>query len=273
MTFNELYREIELPEEVIEQLRQVAAKVSIDAVEPQLQAMMTPPTAAEGYRTLTQQLGQDPGCFKMLYCQLECARRDADRYADKGISQEVFRETMKCFTRFLHECDKMRGHMEFDRGWWTYRQISMILFRVGALEYEWTTRDGQNMVSLHIPSDADLTPPSVDRSLAQANDFIQRYWPEYANAPIMCDSWLLSPVLRKLLPPESNILRFQSRFTLLDVDTQDRGFIEWLFQSPQDADILTLPVQTHLQRNAKALLLDGGSVGSARGILKQESRK
>ena len=36
---------------------------------------------------------------------------------------------MKCFTRFAKECKKKNGAYFFDRGWWTYRQISMKLLK------------------------------------------------------------------------------------------------------------------------------------------------
>lgn len=72
----------------------------------------------------------------MLYCQLESARRVYEKYQVMGIGEKIFFDTMKCFPRFMDEYQAQNGSRYFDRSWWTYRQTSMRLFRIGALEYE-----------------------------------------------------------------------------------------------------------------------------------------
>ena len=65
----------------------------------------------------------------------------------------------------MEECKKKNGRMFFDRGWWTYRQLSLDLFRVGALEYQISEQRTSGTIGIHIPSDADLSGESVDDSL------------------------------------------------------------------------------------------------------------
>lgn len=154
----------------------------------------------------------------------------------------------------------------FDRGWWTYRQISMSLFRIGALEYEFSEEEGEKAIALHIPSDADLSAEAVDRSMQEADTFFRTCYPDYAYDRYTCESWLLSPVLRQLLPEQSHIVSFQKRFTIKSVDREENEYIEWLFQVPVDTAYEQLPVRTSLQRKVRKLLLDGGTVGSAYGI-------
>ena len=43
---------------------------------------------------------------------------------------------MSCFTRFVNEYKESFNKYGFDRGFWTYRQLAMLLFKVGILEYE-----------------------------------------------------------------------------------------------------------------------------------------
>ena len=209
--------------------------------------------------------------YDMLYCHLESARRVYEKYRSKGISKRIFINTMKCFPRFMGECQVRNGSRYFERDFWTYRQTSMRLFRIGALEYEMVKEpaDGTLSIHLHIPSDADLSESSVDTSLREAEEFFRRYYPVYGGAEYVCGSWLLSPALGKLLPEGSHILAFQRRFVIDRVNEEERSCMRWLFQSPEDAPVSDLPERTRLQRAAKAYLLDGGKIGSGRGRLRK----
>lgn len=267
MTLQELYGKIGLQQEIAEKLNGLQPGFSFP--EELIERMMDMDAAEGAYRELDALLTEDRDHLKMLLCQMECARRTYGQYQAKGISDEIFVETMKCFTRFMDECGRMHGRLFFDRGWWTYRQISMSLFRIGALEYEFRVQEGEQVLSLHIPSDADLSPESVDRSLAQAEDFFRIYYPAYAYSRYICDSWLLSPKLKELLPEGSRILAFQERFRLLSADPEAPGFIQWIFQTPSDTEVRILPERTSLQRRTKALLLSGGSIGAAYGEIRR----
>lgn len=43
--------------------------------------------------------------------------------------------------------------------------------------------------------------------------------------------------------------------------------MEWLFQAPENVDYRNLPEKTSLQKKAKRLLLDGGHIGAAYGVI------
>ena len=168
MQLQELYAIIELPAEAVRRLEAVAPAIALSDFEEELAGMMDIATADAAYRRLSARLTGDADHWAMLLCQLECARRDADRYRALGAGMDVFAATMKCYTRFLRECAVRNGRMFFDRGWWTYRQLSMRIFRLGALEYELREEGGAPCAGIHIPSDADLSPAAVDDSLAPA---------------------------------------------------------------------------------------------------------
>lgn len=264
----ELYHLIELQPEIVSKLDSAAKELDLKALEPCLGLMTERKTAYEAYERLKTLLGEDPDHIKMLACQLECACRIYHRYGQLQIEDAVYRDTMRCFTRFLDECLRKCGRMFFDRGWWTYRQISMSIFRIGELEYERKQREGECVIGIHIPSDANLSKEAVDASLRQAERFFQAYDISWTDKKYTCNSWLLSPMLKKLLPENSNILSFQKRFDLVQEDKEDREYIEWLFQVPSDTKYKDLPVKTSLQKKARNLLLHGENIGSAYGIIK-----
>lgn len=268
MDLLELYRLIDLQPEIVQKLKVIGARVDLDYLNLYLERLMDMETAPQAYQYLNSYFEGDRDHLKMLYCQLECARRSAVKYREKCISETVFVDTMKCFSRFIGECEKKNGRLFFDRGWWTYRQISMNIFRIGSLEYQLWKRDNERVIDIHIPSDADLSGGAVERSLEQAERFFQTYYGDYKYTGYACDSWLLSPALRPFLSPQSNILAFQERFHILHVNREDKEYMEWLFQVPADTDYEDLPEGTHLQREVKKLLLGGGAVGSACGIIR-----
>lgn len=264
----ELYYLIDLPTEIIQNLKLVSEEIDLQSIDCYLNQLMDIKTAAAAYQYFINLWKEDGDNIKMLYCQLECARRAFDKYEEKHISPQIYKDTMKCFTRFLEECKKKNGRMFFDRGWWTYRQVSMNLFRLGELEYEYGEYKGEKVINIHIPSDADLSTEAVDCSLKQAALFFHSYHDNYEYIPYTCYSWLMSPTLKSLLSEKSNILAFQNRFDIMEENKEDKEYIEWLFQVPVDTEYLKLPEKTSLQKKVKKLLLNGGTVGVAYGIMR-----
>lgn len=266
MNWNTLCEGIGLQREMQAKTADVLEKLPMEALRDIFSDFMVPEKAADAYIALKDRLGEDPDSVKMLTCQLLCALQTYVRYCQAEISNRIFFDTMGCFSRFIGECQRKTGAVAFDRGWWTYRQLSMVLFRIGALEYEFRAN---GTVAVHIPSDADLAEDAVDNSLAGAKQFIAQHMPTYQNAEFTCRSWLLAPVLAELLDGSSRIVQFQRRFSIQQVNEADTSFFEWLFQLSPDTAIADLPENTTLQRKAKARLRSGGQIGAAFGVLCQ----
>lgn len=142
----------------------------------------------------------------------------------------------------------------------------MVEFRIGILEYELVEENGRREISLHIPSDADMSPAAIDASFASARAFLTQQYPDRQHAPWVCDSWMMSPALPQLLPEGSNILAFQQRFSVESVNEDSLGVLDWVFPPHKEVSD-TLPENTSLQRRMKAWLLDGKKVGWARTVL------
>ena len=188
------------------------------------------------------------------------------------LPEEIWLSTMKCYARFIGEHRRSYGRDGFDRGEWTVRQAEARLFRIGELEYELCDENGPE-IGLHIPSDAVLEAERLNASLRDARAFLAEYFPAYAKAPAVCESWLLSPVLKEVLPADSRILRFQEAFDLLETDPEDDAALEWVFYVAQGQraglDLRMLPEKTSLQRGLKRMLLEGRKPGSAKGRLRE----
>ena len=267
MELKELCKGIQLPEKACGRVFEEYERVNLAEMDRQLNSLMERKTAEKAYHHLVNCLGKDSDNMKMLMCQLVCACRDYDRYKELGISDEVYFDTMRCFTRFLGERRMRTGEILFDRGWWTYRQVSMVLFRIGELEYELTNFEGKDAVSIHIPSDAAFVPENVEVSLRLAADFIQRVYPEYAQAEYFCESWLLSPRLAELVKETSNIRKFQKLFIIKEDMPEDTEYMEWMFGKEPGTSLEELPENTSLQIKTKELMKNGGNIGAGVGIL------
>lgn len=227
---------------------------------------------SEALEELQTQLGEDSDSIKILACMLQASADVYEIYRQKGISDEIYFDTMKCYTRFIDETCRMTGRLYFDRFWWTTRQAGGHLFRIGELEYEMKHLADRVVIGMHIPSDADLSPAAVDRSLQGAKAFFADYYPHLKNAEYRCHSWLMDSTLKGMLNESANIVRFQERFEIFDKGEVSTDFLEWLFHTRKsDAeapDFSILPENTSLQRNIKKHLVSGGVIRDAYGKLK-----
>ncbi len=242
MENNQLYNLLNLPAEVIHNLDKYGSSgkntFNID-IEDLIQNTSL---VKELDKLIAGSTGQDEDGTKILWEELNIARQSFDEYQKRGIPDRIFIDTMKFCTRFLNEYYKTYSCYRFVWGWWFPRQLALLEFRIGALEYEYC--NGQ-YISLHIPSDADLTPQSVLKSISQFKDFCRQYYPGWEGIQIQCESWMLSPALKY----------------------ESMAILDWVFPGynkiPEE-----LPENTSLQTNMKKYLLGGNKPGWTKGVLK-----
>ena len=255
-----LARKLNIPEEVVLKLKPVPEAA------PCLEGLCSKQYDEYAHK-LNGALTEDQDGFKILSAMLEAALLAKTQYDKRGISEEIFYATMNCFPRFIGEHKESFGRYGFDRWWWTGRQTSLQLFRIGSLEYELIEEEGEKKISVHIPSNANLNDGAVGESLENARAFLKQFFPEYALARFCCHSWLLSPALATLLPKDSNINRFRERFTLLGYDEDADDYKLWVFKN-KALTLEEFPENTSLQRKMKRYLMQGGKVGCAWGEIK-----
>lgn len=267
MTLTDLCNKINLQPKIKTCVLAFADSFVFGTVDKQLEDFLTYEKMKTAQLELQAILGDDEDKIKILACMLKASAEAYDIYKAKGISDEIYFATMKCYTRFINETYKMTGKLHFDRYWWTARQAGCHLFRIGELEYEIKHLDDKIVLGIHIPSDADFSPSAVDKSLASAKSFFAEHYSELADAEFRCHSWLLDCQLKNMLSDSSNIISFQKRFEIFNEGEADTQFIEWLF-STKSTNFAALPENTSLQRNMKKHLLSGGLIRNAYGRLK-----
>ena len=212
-------------------------------------------------------LGEDKNNVKILACKLNAACHLYETYKEKGISDEIFFDTMKCFTRFSGECLEKTGVLAFDREWWTGRQVGLHLFRIGLLEFDMKYGDDP-YIGVHIPSDAVLEYNALKESFENARAFFTKYFPDYADKEIRCSTWLFAPEVRERLSETSRIRMFGDFFKLTPTETKSNSFTIWLFGVEDNGNYENLKEETSLQRSMKKFLLDGGKLTVTNGVLK-----
>lgn len=259
--------EIQLQPEIKSRVLKFANGFDFSSVNKQLKGFRNYEKMSEALTELQAILGEDTDNIKILSCMFKASADVYDIYQAKGISNEVYFATMKCYPRFISETYQMTGKLYFDRYWWTTRQAGCHLFRIGELEYEMKHNEDKIVIDIHIPSDVDFSPPAIDESLANARQFFSEHYPELSKAEYRCHSWLLDTQLRGMLKDSSNILSFQNRFEIFDEGEISTDFIEWLYNT-RTTDYYTLPENTSLQRNVKMHILSDGIVRNAYGRLK-----
>ena len=265
MNIETLCQKINLQEEVKERVFNFAKNFDFTLVSNLLDTFKDYDKMSDSLIKLKGILGDDPDGIKILTCMLKASSDAYAIYQSKGISDDIYIATMKCYSRFINETYIMSGKLCFDRYWWTTRQAGCHLFRIGELEYEIKP---DKKIDIHIPSDALFTPEKVDKSLEMAKKFFNKYYPELINLEFYCHSWLLDQQLEIMLDKDSNIISFQKRFDILDDGEPDQSVIQWVFHTVS-TDYQSLPENTTLQRNMKKHLISGGVIRSTSGKLKQ----
>lgn len=217
-----------------------------------------------------------------LHFYLKLAADVYDRYMNEGISEEVFDQTFFDITIWCRSCFRKRGVYGLEELAWLAQSVKMQLFRLGRLQFEPVVLKeslegngvriaaGVSGLNIHIPEGEPLHYEKCIDSLRKAELFFdgrKEGKPHF----YMCDSWLLSPALKELLPEESNILKFQSLFHIVKVhdafpQAEQRIFGEIL------EDKSCYPENTLLQKKAKEYILAGKNPGIGIGVIENVNK-
>ena len=203
------------------------------------------------------------------------------RYVAHGFSRELLIDALSDFPEKVKECKSVYGVCGvFSR--WFFLFFDMKVFSLGRLHFEIaaleadrcsmggvTLRQGDTVLSCHIPAKGPLTPESCRKSLQLAGEFFRDLFPGRL-LPVVCHSWLLyPPYLEKVFPASSNLCRFAEMFQTLFVDHVGDYFPDcWrVFGKMHQKDTADFPADTRLRRNFLAYMQSGGDFGSGYGIL------
>lgn len=265
----ELYNILDIPLEVKNMLISYEQSRNIQIPNAVYQKIINRNQWDEGIKELQDLLDNDPDGIKMLWELLNIITNYSYiEYNKRGIPQNVFIDTMKICSRFLNDHFNTYQKYQFVWAWWLPREISLNEFRIGALEYEFVDKKDRE-IAIHIPSDADLCPESVKKSIKAFQGFMQMYFPDWSNVMLTCDTWMLMPELKEMLDKSSNVIAFQNMFIIDAVDYEATWYMGWIYPGIECIDN-NLPENTTLQQKLKKHLLAGNKFGIAKGHLNPE---
>ena len=190
-------------------------------------------------------------------------------FEKKGLSRNVWIDTMADFRFKLQECRKLYGEWGTFVNWFeAFYYASRIAF--GRLQFELDRvgdecsasalglKPNQRVIGVHIPSNerVPLSKEECDRAYEAAARYFMPYLEE--NEPVFkCESWLLYEGMKDILPARSNILRFASEYVIVDRKSSLEDLWRVFYVREYDGNPATLPEATALQRGFKRLLKEG----------------
>lgn len=268
MNLKILCKKIKLQKEMVDKIEEFLSSFDVTEITNDIDAFLNEETAYTAYENLNKRFKDENDNTAILACYLLACLKVYDDYKLNGIKEEIFIDTMACFSRFIEECKEKIGTYDFDRAWWTHKQVSQVIYRIGELEYEFISKE--KYISIHIPSDALLTKEKLEESFQLLFEFIKKHKKEYIGKQVKCDTWLLSPKLKEILPENSKILNFQNCFDIIKVDENNDCCFVWVFKQNYHNNFESLPENTSLQRKIKNIMTNNGHLGSATGTLKEK---
>jgi hypothetical protein len=198
------------------------------------------------------------GRYFFVYVYL-AALADVRRFhGRRRIPDEISWATLRDLGRNLKRDRLLLGDGGLRTSGWLTLHFRGALYQLGRLQFNRMTvraahvsdalREGDDAIGVHIPESGPLTPAACEDALAQAASFFPRHFPETPARLAICTSWLLDPQLAEYLPADSNIIRFQRRFTVVgEGHDGDADVLRFVFYriAPQIDD---LPQGTTLER-------------------------
>lgn len=94
------------------------------------------------------------------------------------------------------------------------------------------------ILSVHIPKGADVSDEALAKSMAEAQSFFRKHYPEVEICAFYCRSWLMDPALADILPEGAKIISFQNFFTRYPVKSTGKEIFVFILKeqpsSPED---------------------------------------
>ena len=227
----------------------------------------------------TQQHSQ--AWFAAAFLSAEAAEKHFEKL---GFPKETLFETMTDIGIWLRNCKRNYGYYGiYQARDWQASLYHGAVTRHGRLEcntdytyrYDDLTDEsgrviltrGDKVINLHIPEDGKMDIKLCSISLRRISSFFAEYLPNYNWKGFFCESWLLDPQLKAMVPENSNIRKFQSfgyQFPLHESDAA-------IFRIFGTTDPQKVENPSYLLRKAAEFLKSGGKFASAGFFVPREN--
>ncbi|MDW7658089.1 MAG: acyltransferase domain-containing protein [Bacillota bacterium] len=138
--------------------------------------------------------------------------------------------------------------------------------RLPKSEWHCVLTKGDPVLSVHIPAQMSLTKDICETSYRRAREIFAAHYPEFAYKAFYCESWMIDPQLAALLGQETNITRFQNKYSPYPTKAQGKAVLDFVFQKPRDTRSEDLPEDTSLRRAIKKHYLEGKYIYELGGV-------
>jgi hypothetical protein len=173
------------------------------------------------------------------------------RHLGRGLPEALFWATMDDVGVLVARHHREHGRWGVADRWWLDLHLRGDLLKLGALQFE---RKPGGALGVHVQEGARLDPAACDEAFALARD---RFAGEGFDR-FTCSSWLLDDQLAAHLPADSNIVRFQRRFSSTGKERPgDADVLKFVF-GRVDGSWDRLPRTTTLERALQDHVAAGG---------------
>jgi hypothetical protein len=221
-------------------------------------------TRVPGFPVLPTSLGAIADYF-YVYVFAAALPQTIDLHQQHGTPEAVSRATMADIGRNMLVHRKRHGRHGLAAPDWLMLHSRGMIFQFGRLQFERATlgittghaiqaagfpyKTGDPTLSIHIPDFmGSMSVDACDESFATARAFFPAHYPDEAFRTAVCNSWILDPQLRDYLKPDSNILRFQDRFTeIRPAEWTNDGPLRFVF-GPADLPLAEYPQRSSVER-------------------------
>jgi len=136
--------------------------------------------------------------------------------------------------------------------------------RLSRNEWEKVLDKDDLLFEIHIPRDTSFDMESVKASYKQAKQFFAEHFPEAKTKGMVCHTWLFTPQLRDMLPPSSNIVKFQEQFYLYPT-AGSINFL-WNFVFNEMLEVKDAKPDTSLRRKVLEYVHEEKEIFDMRGV-------
>ncbi len=207
-----------------------------------------------------------------------------ERLKKRGVSQLIIDKTVIDLVYKMNECKRVYGYEGLMQFSWFKAILEERCFGIGRLQFEIdgyrldeytdgknTIKKAQPSLSVHIPgSGEEFSDKACKQAYNSAVTFFKEFFPDVFKGAIAFTSWtwLLWPNNNLILREDSNVLRFQKDFDIIEQDLyKTNDSIAWrIFDVEKIEDIDSLPENTYLQRKAKEYIKNGNLLGWGFGV-------
>ncbi len=206
----------------------------------------------------------------LLKCLYKCEALQ-EFYKQKGISEEIFYHSLSDLPVWANNCYIVTGEYGINNWGWLWNHVEGNLFRLGRLQFtmskfhkdypELGVNEGELNIEVHIPQGEPLDIEASKESLRVAVKFFEKYFPEHRFKWFVSHTWLFDYELKNLLSPESNIIKFQNLFKVLEYNESDQTQ-RYLFTLNPDKE-----PKTTLQKKVLEHLEKGGKLHEGYGVI------